>query len=161
AIDDVKVTSNDDRGGEDKERTLVNCNFDAINLCGFVQRHDDQRDWERSDSGTTPSSTTGPQSGGHSGDTFMFVEASTNNTLALLEGQGNATIDTPRFSIGGEKTLIFYYHAFGQQLGILKVTAQPSNAQIFIFDGRTDESRDEWMEVIELLPRGTSSVRFQ
>ncbi|CAH1788901.1 unnamed protein product [Owenia fusiformis] len=135
--------------------TLVECTFGS-DMCGFVDRQDDQKDWTRSTNGQTPSGGTGPN-GGNSGDTFLYVEASNSND------NDRAVIDSPTFSSSGTKSLSFYYYALGEDLGVFTVTAQPSNTQLFRFDDEagSDESRAEWREVAVSLPGGTTSVRFE
>ena len=83
---------------------------------GWVNVSGDDMDWTR-DSGSTPSSSTGP-SGAHSGSYYLYTEASSPNypnKTALLE---SPCLDLSSME-GAELT--FWYHMYGSAMGSLSV----------------------------------------
>jgi hypothetical protein len=83
---------------------------DWVNVSG------DTDDWLR-DSGGTPSSSTGPSSGANGSTWYVYLETSSGyaysaGDYAILEGP----------DIGGsDRTLTFYYHMYGADMGTLNV----------------------------------------
>ncbi|WNJ18690.1 T9SS type A sorting domain-containing protein [Pontibacter sp. G13] len=70
-------------------------------------------------SGTTPSSGTGP-SGAYEGSTYVYVEASSPNYPSLT-----AILESPCFDLAGEPsaTLEFRYHMLGSAVGTIQLQA--------------------------------------
>ena len=90
-------------------------------LGGWCQGQLDDIDWTRQ-SGTTPSSNTGPASA-NNGTFYMFTESSGSNN------NKNASLESPCFDLSGVSgaTLTFDNHMYGATMGTLKVDGSTDN----------------------------------
>jgi len=82
----------------------------------WINATGDTDDWYR-ESGTTPSSSTGPDSGANGSTWYMYMETSNNycndnGDTAILEGPSVE---------GADLELSFYYHMYGSNIGTLYV----------------------------------------
>ncbi|XP_078586715.1 astacin-like metalloendopeptidase [Branchiostoma floridae x Branchiostoma japonicum] len=102
--------------------TAFSCSFDA-DLCGFTQDGDDQFDWTRQ-TGTTPSSSTGPTTDVSGSGHYMFIETSGSRT------QGDAArLRTPTQSASpAGYCLQFKYHMYGTDIDTLNVYVTDENS---------------------------------
>ncbi len=90
---------------------------------GWAQITGDDGNWVRN-SGTTPSSSTGPSSAAE-GSFYMFLEASTNNSPGQIGANATAILESPCFSLPANTTVEFSfgYHMYGTDMGSLRVQA--------------------------------------
>ena len=88
---------------------------------GWTQASGDDGNWVRN-SGTTPSSNTGPSSA-IDGTFYMFLEASTNNSPGQIGPNATAILVSPCFDLTGETTATFNFqnHMFGGNIGSLSL----------------------------------------
>ncbi|XP_006817542.2 MAM and LDL-receptor class A domain-containing protein 1-like [Saccoglossus kowalevskii] len=105
--------------GRPTHQIPMSCDFESMNVCGFVQDDDDVFDWTRN-MGRTPSSATGPQVDHTYGDTshaYMYIEASSPRLFGDRARLLTPTYD-PTFS-----TLCvgFWYHMYGYDINALSV----------------------------------------
>ena len=76
--DDEEDNNNDDTAASDE----FSCDFDAKSLCGITQSTADDFDWTLQ-AGPTPSGGTGPANGAHSGEYYIYTEASGPRTKGM------------------------------------------------------------------------------
>ncbi len=81
----------------------------------------DDEDWTR-DSGGTPSNNTGPDSGNAGSTWYMYLETS-NNQGAFNAGD-TAILEGPDIASGNNRSLSFFYHMYGSNMGTLNVDVQ-------------------------------------
>lgn len=119
-------------------------------------------DWNIDDSGSTPSSFTGP-SGAYSGDKYFYVEAGPGNTGDIAE------LYTPLVDVSSLTTpaFKFYYHMYGSNMGDLFIdvhdgTTWTNNVASILGEQQTSES-DPWESLIVDLSTytGVIQVRFR
>lgn len=110
----------------------------------WTMEADGSYDWNIDDSGSTPSSNTGP-SGAYSGSTFFYVEASSGST------EDEAKLITPVIDVDTLATpaLKFYYHMYGSDMGDLHVdvfdgTAWTDDVGLIQGEQQTDDT-DPWL----------------
>jgi len=102
--------------------------FESSSPGTWYQATDDTGSWSY-DTGTTPSSNTGPN-GASDGNVFLFTEASTGATNGNIVGaNGTAFLDSPCLDLTGFSTPIFTfdYHMAGASMGNLKVQISTDN----------------------------------
>jgi predicted phosphodiesterase len=112
AIDDIEVTG---VGAPPPPGVLTDADFESgfgewVNVTG------DTHDWTR-DSGGTPSSSTGPSTGANGSTWYVYLETSSGGA----NSSGNtAYLQGPDIG-GSNRTLTFYYHMYGADMGSLNV----------------------------------------
>ena len=82
----------------------------------------DSHDWTR-DSGGTPSSSTGPSSGNSGSTWYAYLETSINGGGAFSAGD-TAILEGPSITSGNSRSLTFFYHMYGSNIGTLNVDVQ-------------------------------------
>ena len=100
-------------------------------------------DWSRR-SGSTPSSSTGPQSGSAGSDYYLYVETS-NNKGAYNAGDV-VSLESPVF-VAQEMRLAFDYHMYGANIGSLSVDIRDNGnwiEDIWQLSGEQHSSSDEF-----------------
>ncbi|MCL2912786.1 PKD domain-containing protein [Shewanella corallii] len=100
-------------------------------------------DWSRR-SGSTPSSSTGPQSGAAGSDYYLYVETS-NNKGAYNAGDV-VSLESPMF-VAQEMRLAFDYHMYGANIGSLSVDIRDNGnwiEDIWQLSGEQHSSSDEF-----------------
>jgi len=87
----------------------------------WTQITGDDGNWTRDASGT-PSSGTGPSSGSN-GSYYMFLEASSNNSVGQIGSNATAILQSPCFNLSAlsSATFTFNNHMFGTNVGTLKL----------------------------------------
>ncbi|MGH1384473.1 S8 family serine peptidase [Kordia sp.] len=88
---------------------------------GWTQVTGDDGNWVRT-SGSTPSSGTGPSSATQ-GSSYLFLEASTNNSPGQIGGNATAILESNCFDLSGMSTATFSFqnHMYGNNVGSLTV----------------------------------------
>ncbi|MBN1764491.1 MAG: cellulase family glycosylhydrolase [Sedimentisphaerales bacterium] len=128
---------------------------DWVNVTG-----DDTHDWTR-DSGGTPSSGTGPNSGANGSTWYVYFETSSGSgayyagETAYLEGP-----ETDAFN----RQLTFYYHMYGEDIGTLNVDVFDGSwhNDIWNLSGQQhSSSSDEYTQAIVDLSTYTGPIRIR
>ncbi len=90
---------------------------------GWTQATGDDGDWVQQ-SGSTPSSNTGPSSASE-GSSYLYLEASTNNTPGQIGNNATAILASPCFDLSGatSASFSFQYHMYGANMGSLTLEA--------------------------------------
>jgi len=90
---------------------------------GWTQVGGDDGDWYRT-SGSTPSSGTGPTAAAE-GSSYLFLEASTNNSPGQIGTNATAILESDCFDLSGKTaaTFSFQNHMYGTDVGSLTVQA--------------------------------------
>ncbi len=90
---------------------------------GWTQATGDDGNWVR-DANGTPSNNTGPSSA-TDGSFYMFLEASSNNSLGQIGANATAILVSPCFDLSSESsaTISFSNHMFGNDVGSLTLQA--------------------------------------
>ena len=101
-----------------QQLTPPSCAFESPPICGWADEAEaGQNAWARGSK--TPSGGTGA-SAAHGGTYFMFLETSTGKP-------GDASyLTSPKLKpvVGGGSSMSFYYHMFGDTMGVLSVEAR-------------------------------------
>lgn len=94
----------------------VECSFDW-DLCHFLQSSNDQFNWTLRE-GQTPTLYTGPDCDPLDCDNgqYLYIETSSPRRYG-----DKARIETPYIGGSGQRCLSFYYHMYGDSVGMLKV----------------------------------------
>ena len=112
-------------------------------------------------SGTTPSSNTGPADDLSGGGNYIYMEASGHDP----GDQAVLTTDCLDFSTVEDPQLIFYYHMYGSGVGSLSVDITDENGQtsnLFLQEGQLQtSSEDEWVPaLVDLTPWSGQTVEI-
>eukprot|EP01047_Picozoa_sp_COSAG01_P072605 COSAG01_NODE_11590_length_1898_cov_1.226793_1_plen_458_part_01 len=141
-----------------QQLTPPSCAFESPHLCGWAAEAEaGQNAWTRGSK--TPSGGTGA-SAAHGGTYFMFLETSAGKP-------GDASYLTSpklKLAVGGGSSMSFYYHMFGNTMGVLSVEAriQGKWSTLWTKRGQQYEVAEEvWTRASVALPAGTARVRFK
>ena len=136
----------------------LTCGFGDEETSKFAESFDAQGAWSgdfgggggwQFDTDATGSSGTGPTGPQDAGGTYMFYEASSATGSASAV---TPVIDLSSIDAGNDVELSFYMHAFGGNMGTLKVGASTSPTgpftQVFAYGGALQAaSSDAWVQV--------------
>ena len=136
----------------------LTCGFGDEETSKFTESFDAQGAWTgdfggsggwQFDTNATGSSGTGPTGPQDAGGTYMFYEASSATGSASAV---SPVIDLSSIDAGNDVELSFYMHAFGDNMGTLKVGASTSPTgpftQVFAYGGALQAaSSDAWVQV--------------
>ncbi len=111
---------------------------------------------------STPSVSTGPQSGDHTSGAgyFMYTEASGNLNQTF-------TIESPIFDVSGatSPSLEFWYHMYGQSMGTLQVNVHKLTSDIYVNDvvpAISGDHGDVWnVQSVDLTPYNDEPITIQ
>jgi len=138
--------------------TIRSCDFEA-NVCGYTQDTTDNFDWTQTNRGTSTTGT-GPSSDhtyGTSNGHYMYIEAS-----AQRLGQ-RARIISPRYADQSAVCLKFYYHMYGDGIGIFNVYAKASGSTSLsraIFS-RSGNQGNRWIVGEATVPQSLTAAGYQ
>ncbi|CAA6810543.1 MAG: Serine protease [uncultured Aureispira sp.] len=125
----------------------------------WIQSSNDDIDWTIN-SGTTPSSNTGPTTA-NDGTYYLFVEASSPNFPSKV-----AMIESPCFNLTTitDPELTFDYHMYGADMGMLEVQVKTSTTNWNTLLTRLNDYGDNWLSITLNLAAYTNAtdmkVRF-
>lgn len=135
----VTVSAYDQANNESGQSSSINVTTDVASLScgstvssfpysegfeagdGWTQAGGDDGDWYRN-SGSTPSSNTGPSSAAE-GSWYLFLEASTNNSAGQIGNNATAILESDCFDLSSatSATFSFQNHMYGSDVGSLSV----------------------------------------
>jgi len=160
--DRLHLRRNDDQPGSSGWVQLSSADFEIgfgnwVNVTG-----DDSHDWTR-DSGGTPSSDTGPSSGANGSTWYVFLETSAAG--ANYAGD-TAYLESPEID-GISRTLTFYYHMYGEDMGELNVDVYSDGSwhnEVWSISGEQHSSHSDpyTQATVDLSAyTGTIKIRFR
>lgn len=111
---------------------------------GWTQSIDDDGDWVRN-SGTTPSSNTGPSAAAHR-SYYLYLEASSIGNAGEIGNNATAMLESPCFDLSAyaNVSLSIQYHMYGTEVGSLAVQAADSDEGWTQVWSRSGNQGDEW-----------------
>ncbi|CAB3991891.1 MAM and LDL-receptor class A domain-containing 1-like isoform X1 [Paramuricea clavata] len=126
----------------------ANCNFDNGDTCSY-KNGAGEFNW-KVNTGSTPSSGTGPSSDVSGIGSYLYIETSSPQLLG-----DKAAILTPY--LNGPQCMKFSYHMYGGDIGVLNIFA--NNKKIFLKSGNQG---NRWVDVeTPILEDGRYMVKFE
>lgn len=161
----VAVSAFDAAGNESGQSTSINVTTGTASLScsttissfpygesfesndGWTQVGGDDGNWVRN-SGSTPSSGTGPSSGAD-GSFYMFLEASTNNSPGQIGNNATAILESACFDLSGESTATFSFqnHMYGNNVGSLTLQTSVDDLNWTNVWSQTGNQGNQWNAV--------------
>lgn len=134
SVDDIEVFDAAPSGAITCMTTVSSYPFDQsfeTGIGSYVQGSSDDGDW-LNNSGTTPSTTTGP-SAAYDGSYYMYLEASTFGT-GQIGPNATANLRTPCLDLSSNSNpyLRFAYHMYGANMGDLYVEYSGNNGATWV-----------------------------
>ena len=129
---------------------------------GWTQITGDDGNWVRN-SGSTPSSSTGPSSATE-GSFYMFLEASTNNSPGQIGPNATAILESPCFALPSNSTVEFSfgYHMYGANMGSLRVQASTDGTTFTDVWSISGDQGNSWQsQTLDLTSYAGSTVKLR
>ena len=130
---------------------------------GWTQVTGDDGDWT-SNSGSTPSSNTGP-SASADGTFYLFLEASTNGSTGQIGADATAILESPCFDLSSETqaTFSFQNHMYGTSVGSLALEVSTNGTSWTSIWSLSGDQGNQWNSVSVNLDAytGNSEVRLR